>query len=107
MHSAAADPVVNPGPVGIATGEQSGARWRTDGRRRIAVGKTDTVRGQSVQVGRLDDFVPVTGQITVPKIVAQHDHNVRAFRDSVGGSGENGKQASGDGGCHFHESLRS
>ena len=71
------NPVVNADAVRRPSGHQPAPRGRAVGCRGVAVRQPHAFGGEPIEVGRLDDFVAVAGQIAVAEVVGQHHDDVR------------------------------
>ena len=84
----------SPDPVSIrgAPGQDGGAGRGTYGAGRVALSKLGPLFGEAVEVGGLDDGVPVAGEVTPAQVVGQEDDEVRLGFLLCGKEGERGKQ---------------
>ncbi len=64
-------------PVGVAAGEQSGPRGRTDRLGDVEVRQTHSLTSQPIQMGSANRLVAVTAQVAVTQVVGVDDHKVR------------------------------
>ena len=98
-------PIVHPGAVRAAPGQQTDPRRRADRSGGIKVGEADPSLGHTVQVGSLDLRMPVAGQISVTQVVAQDNHDVGSFL-LLGMNGQAGKNEDERANEDFHSHIQ-
>ena len=65
------------GPRRIEAGEEGAAGRRAQRGGHAEVREADALRGQPIQVGRLNLFLAVAAQVTVAEVVSQNEDDVR------------------------------
>ena len=61
---------------GVASGDESAARWRAHWRSRIGVDETNALGGETIQLGGLIVRPTVATQVAVTKIIGEYEQNV-------------------------------
>ena len=89
--------VADEGVPGMFAGDEHAARRRADGVAAVVAREAHALRGQAVEVGRLDFFLPVAAQLRVAQVVGENEDNVRLGRLGLGGLGQAQRHDDGQG----------
>ena len=73
------------GVPGMFAGDEHAARRRADGVAAVVAREAHALRGQAVEVWRLDFFLPVAAQLRVAEVVGEDEDDVRPGRLGLGG----------------------
>ena len=71
-----ADVIRDPSALRPLSGHQAGTRRRTNGTRRIGIGKPSPFLGQAIEIRRLVKRAAVTAQISLAEIIGEKDDNI-------------------------------
>jgi hypothetical protein len=72
--------------LGVASGEESGARGCADGRGDMEVGETDAICCNGIDVRGLDGFRTEATEVAVALVIGEDDDDIRITRER--GQGE-------------------
>ena len=80
--------VPDKGVAGVLAGHEHAARRRADGVAAVVAREAHALRGQAVEVGCLDFFLPVAAQLRVAQVVGEDEDDVRLGRLGLCGLGQ-------------------
>ena len=80
--------VANEGVPRVLASDEHAARRRADGVATVVAREAHSLRGQAVEVGGLDFFLPVAAQLRVAQVVGKDEDDVRLGRLGLGGLGQ-------------------
>src|SRR5260370_18715903 len=66
-------------PILVAAGNKRGARGRTDGGIRVSLQKTQSLRGDAVNIRSAEIRPPIAGNVGIPEIVSENEDDIRSL----------------------------